>query len=363
MGAVVFVETIRLLIVLLLTAAGHEVAIMGAEGEVAPFVGATLGAGSGYVIGGTLGRRVSRSVDRMEHMKLPWSPPELLSGGVFAAIGGLLGLVAGAGAVVGLGWRFGGPIAAVTSWLAMAMGGRIGLRASAEFWSLIGLSPIGLSSSRRLGESTVGDALLLDSSAVLDGRMLEIVRSGFIRGTLLVPRFVLDEIQAIADAQDPARRRRGRRALELLDVLDNETSVSLRVIDDEVPEVTHVDAKLVTLGRRLDVRLITNDQPLARVAELQGVPCLFLSRLAAGLRDETVPGEVISVELIREGSESGQGVGFREDGSMVVVTDAAVLLGSRVDVRVSHSVPTAKGTMHFGTLALHESSLEPTRST
>lgn len=357
-----FVETIRLLIVLLLTAAGHEVALMTAQGDVSPFVGATLGAGIGYVIGGVLGRRVSKTVDGFENMKLPWSPAEIVSGVVFAMFGGILGIVAGAGALLGLGWRFGGPVAAVACWLGMSSGLRFGLRASADFWSLLGLSPIGLSSSRRLGEAPAGDSLLVDSSAVLDGRLLEIVRSGFVRGTLLVPRFVLDEIQAIADAQDQTKRRRGRRALELLDVLDDLPTVSLRVIDDEVPEVAHVDAKLVTLGRRLNVRLITNDQPLARVAELQGVACLFVSRLADGLRDEVTPGETMSLELVREGSEPGQGVGYRPDGSMVVVSDAAEHLGTLVKVRVSHSVPTAKGTMHFATLDVAES-LEPTAST
>lgn len=287
-------------------------------------------------------------------MKLPWSPAEMVSGAVFGTFGGILGIVAGTGALLGMGWRFGGPVAAVVCWLGMSIGTRFGLRASADFWALLGLSPIGLSASRRLGEAPAGDALLVDSSAVLDGRLLEIVRSGFIRGTLLVPRFVLDEIQAIADAQDPTKRRRGRKALELLDVLDDEGTVSLRVIDDEVPEVKHVDAKLVTLGRRLNVRLITNDQPLARVAELQGVSTLFVSRLADGLRSEVMPGEVLSIELVREGSEPGQGVGYRSDGSMVVVSGAAEQLGNEVRVRVSHSVPTAKGIMHFATIDAHE---------
>ena len=127
--------------------------------------------------------------------------------------------------------------------------------------------------------------------------------------------------------------------------------MGLRVLDDEVPEVDEVDAKLVVLGRRLGLRLVTNDRPLARVAEVQGVRTLHLARLASSLRESHLPGAELRIELVREGSERGQGVGFTDDGDMVVVSDSVQLVGQEVDVVVAHSVPTAKGTMLFATLA------------
>lgn len=170
---------------------------------------------------------------------------------------------------------------------------------------------------------------------------------------------MLDELQSIADAQDLVRRRRGRRGLELLESLNQEPSVNVRIIDDEVPEVSEVDAKLVTLGRRLGVRLMTTDRPLAKVAELQGVECLNLARLANGLREARVPGEIVELEIVREGSEEGQGIGFLEDGSMVVVTDAASLTGTTAAIRLGHEVTTSRGRMLFATLAAGSEPIAP----
>ena len=240
-----------------------------------------------------------------------------------------------------------------------SLGGRIGTRRSRELWALVGLAPSPLSDARRFGEAPASDSYLLDTSAVLDGGLLDVCRSGFLRGDLLVPRFVLDELQSIADAQDLVRRRRGRRGLELLESLNQEPSVNVRIIDDEVPEVSEVDAKLVTLGRRLGVRLMTTDRPLAKVAELQGVECLNLARLANGLREARVPGEIVELEIVREGSEEGQGIGFLEDGSMVVVTDAASLTGTTAAIRLGHEVTTSRGRMLFATLAAGSEPIAP----
>ena len=138
---------------------------------------------------------------------------------------------------------------------------------------------------------------------------------------------------------------------ELLDVLDDERQVTIRIVDDEVPEVAEVDAKLVVLSRRMGVGLLTMDRALAKVAELQGVRCLNLQRLADGLRPPLVTGEIVTIELVKEGTEAGQGVGYLPDGSMIVVNDAASLIGSEVDVRTGSEVTTSRGRMYFGTLA------------
>jgi len=350
-GVVVFVEIVRLLIVLFLTAAGSELSSSISDAELAAFTGVTLGAGVGYVSGGVVGRSLARAMGQVDATVLPYSIAELLAGAVTALVGALLGLGLGASALFVLPSPWNAGLFVLAGWVFAGIGGRIGLRRSRELWSLLGLSPLPLSEARRFGEAPASDSHLLDTSAILDGSLLEVCRSGFVRGDLLVPRFVLDELQSIADAQDLVRRRRGRRGLELLEALNQEPSTSVRILDDEVPEVSEVDAKLVTLGRRLGVRLLTTDRPLAKVAELQGVQCLNLARLAHGLRETTVPGEIASIEIVREGSETGQGVGFLDDGSMVVVTDAGHLIGETAQVKLGHEVSTSRGRMLFATIS------------
>jgi uncharacterized protein YacL len=166
-----------------------------------------------------------------------------------------------------------------------------------------------------------------------------------------VPRFVLDELQGIADASDGTRRRRGRRALETLDALRHDPDVGLTVLDDEVPEREEVDAKLVALARRLDASLLTTDAALASVAELQGIRCRNLDRLATGLQPALVPGEVVRVTVSKPGRDPGQGVGFLDDGTMVVVSDGAPLVGNEADVTITSSVRTSKGRMFFASPA------------
>ena len=345
------VEVTRLLIVLLLTAAGQRSALAISGSDLSGLLGATLGAAAGYVAGGVIGRRLSSSLGRIEEGQLPWSAAELISGGVFGFGCGLMGALAGVSGFAFLGLTWGAPVFAVATWLGLSLGSRIGLRRSSELWRLVGLHPAGLSSARRLGEAPAAGASLLDTSVVLDPRLSAIVKSGFLDGDLIVPRFVLEEIQGLADAQDPIRRRRGRRALDQLETLDRDPRVSLRIFDDDITEVAEVDAKLVILGRKLGLRLVTNDRPLARVAELQGVMCLNMARLAAEFRAPLVAGSMTKIEMVKEGSEPGQGVGYTPDGDMVVVSDAVDHIGDEIDVVVAHSVPTARGTVYFASIA------------
>src|SRR5205807_5597135 len=180
-------------------------------------------------------------------------------------------------------------------WIGLYEGFRVGARKSEQLLAMAGLSTRPLVQASRYGGSP--DAVVVDSSAAIDGRLLALAQAGFLRGALLVPRFVLDEMQGIADAAEPARRRRGRRGLEVLDSLQGDPRVTLHILDDAVPEFATVDAKLVALARRLAVGLMTTDFNLQRVAELQGVPCLNLNRLAEGLRPVHVPGEVVHLAI------------------------------------------------------------------
>ena len=346
-----FVEIVRLMIVVFLTAAGYRLGGGVGETDMAQLLGATVGAGIGYVLGGVVGRSLSRAMGRLDSRDLAYPAAELLSGAFFAVVFTLVGALMGIPMILALSRDWGIPLAALTTWVGGATGWRLGLSRSRDLFGLVGLTPTTLSSARSLGKEYSDAAALVDSSSVLDGRILEIVQSGLLTGDLLVPRFVLDEIQSIADAQDLQRRRRGRRALELLEVLDRQQNVGVRILEDEVPEVEAVDAKLVTLGRRLGVRLLTADQPLAKVAALQGVECVNLRRLAEGLRPLVVPGDVVDLEIVRAGSDPGQGVGFLADGSLVVVGDAESLVGREVSVRLGKEVTTSRGRMLFATLA------------
>ena len=188
--------------------------------------------------------------------------------------------------------------------------------------------------------------LLLDTSVIIDGRIADVVRAGFIRGTLLVPRFILAELQFFADSGDGTRRERGRRGLELLSKMQKESTVKI-VIDDEDPAGDGADGKLVALARSRHLPIVTNDYGLNRVAELHGVTVLNLNDLAKAVRTVVLPGEEIHVRVIQEGKESGQGVGYLEDGTMIVVENGARSIGDEVPVTVMRVLQTVGGRMIF----------------
>jgi uncharacterized protein YacL len=187
--------------------------------------------------------------------------------------------------------------------------------------------------------------ILLDTSAIVDGRVVAIRESGFLRAGLAVPRFVLEELQSLADAADPQRRQRGRRGLDMLERLRREAD--LAVIDVDYPDLRGVDAKLIRLARQRQVAIVTTDYNLHRVAGLQGVTVLNVNDLGNALRTVVVPGEELTVELVQPGRERGQGIGFLDDGTMVVVEGGRRLLGERVGVEAVRVVPTAGGRIVF----------------
>jgi len=340
----VFVEIVRLLIVALSTAAGYALA---ADGRVDPggiaVLGATMGALVGYVAGGVVGRQLRRAMGTFEAQVARAPAHQLLAGvvgaGALAVVSALIALPA----VVLVPAPWGWPVFGLLVWIGVYEGFQIGAAKSADLLELAGLRP-------HSAPARAGDAVLVDTSAVIDGRLLDVTEAGFLHGTLLVPRFVLDELQGIADAADDARARRGRRGLETLDVLRRDPRVVITVVDDEVPEFDAVDAKLVALARRLPADIVTTDANLQSVAEMQGVRCRNLNRLAAGLRPAIVPGEVLNLPISREGKEPGQGVGFLDDGTMVVVGDAAELVGRDVAVRITSNVQTSVGRLLFASV-------------
>ncbi len=198
-------------------------------------------------------------------------------------------------------------------------------------------------------EATEGNKIL-DTSAIIDGRIADVCETGFIEGTFIIPQFVLYEIQHIADLQDPVRKTRGRRGLEILHRLQKQTQVKVKIVDVDFPKLKDVDSKLIALAKSLEGKIVTNDYNLNKVAELQGINVLNMNELATALKPAILPGEQLNIRIVKEGKEYGQGIGYLDDGTMVVVDDARRLLGKTVDVVVTSLLQTTSGRMIFGKL-------------
>jgi uncharacterized protein YacL len=189
--------------------------------------------------------------------------------------------------------------------------------------------------------------ILLDTSVIIDGRVLDISRTGFLIGKLVIPRFVLAELQHIADSGDAIRRNRGRRGLEILEELQRDSKAPVTIVDQDVENARGVDDKLVALARQTGAPLMTNDYNLNRVAELQGVRVLNINELANAVKALYLPNETITIRVIAEGREQNQGVGYLEDGTMVVVEDGKRYMDRTLDVTVTRMIQTAAGKMYF----------------
>lgn len=327
---------------------GHDLG-GSASSSLGPLTGAGLGAGVGYVLGGVGGRLTRVAAGRAGRHLTPEAWPKILAGSFGAMVGGGLGALAGVPILLLTPTYVAAPAYVLVVWVLGSTGAQLAAAKADDLLALAGLSTRPLVRATTFGADPEGDAVLVDSSAAIDGRILTLSRAGFLPGPLLVPRFVLDEIQGIADAQDPSRRRKGRRGLEILDALRAEGR-AIHVLDDEVVEHAAVDAKLVALARRLRVGLLTVDCALQRVAELQGVRCLNPVDLVQRIREPHASGDLVTVPIVRSGRDEGQGVGYLDDGTMVVVNDADALIGREVAARVTGQVQTSVGTMLFAAM-------------
>jgi uncharacterized protein YacL len=200
-------------------------------------------------------------------------------------------------------------------------------------------------------EQRFDQVTFLDTSAIIDGRIVDVVASGFLAGLLIVPRFVLGELQHIADDSHAGRRNRGRRGMDVLSVLQKDHRIEIEMSADDEPSVSTVDAKLVVLAQKRDAAILTTDYNLNRVAQLQGVRVMNLNQLANALRPAFLPGEELHVKVIQEGKEPGQGVAFLEDGTMVVVEGGGEHIEGELDVTVTRILQTVAGRMIFAEMA------------
>ena len=229
--------------------------------------------------------------------------------------------------------------------------GMLGLTVAKRSDLLLAAQAIGLIRSQdptaAVGARKGDPHIVVDTSAIIDGRIAEIVESGFIYGTLVIPRFVLEELQHIADSSDALRRNRGRRGLEILNRMQKEPGTPVEIVEDDFPEIAEVDAKLVALAISRSRVVLTNDFNLNRVAELQGVRVMNINSLANAVKPAVLPGEELKVRVIQEGKEAGQGVGFLDDGTMIVIEGGARHIDRELDVSVTRVLQTVAGRMIF----------------
>jgi uncharacterized protein YacL len=217
------------------------------------------------------------------------------------------------------------------------------------------------------GEKTTKAAFkILDTSVIIDGRIADIVETGFVDGTLVIPQFVLRELQLVADSSDSMKRNRGRRGLDVLQRIQKMPQLNIQIFEDDFPNVREVDMKLIELAKVYDSKIVTNDFNLNKVAQLRGVEVLNINDLANALKPVVLPGELMRVFILKEGKEYNQGVAYLDDGTMVVVDNARKMISKTIDVAVTSVLQTTAGKMIFGrfderTHAVHEKDRSPAR--
>ena len=340
---------LRLLVVVFFAGAGFQVGsafahrpVLGALNGTA--VGVVLGSGIGYVLGGILGRTATSTADIAQHSLRDVSADTLVAG----SLGSIGGVLLGAGIAwpvfflpqAYLAFPLFGFVVVVLGYLGFQVGASKRDGVLALFGERAGLSP-------RLAPTASLDRVV-DTSIAIDGRVLDVVRAGFLHGLFLVPSPVLTELQGLADAGDDVRRAKGRRGLEVLEALKREPGVHVEVLDLDVPGVPEVDAKLVRICLDRSCALLTLDTNLAKAAALAGVRVMNLHALALSLRPPVAAGDDVVVLLLKAGKEAGQAVGYLDDGSMVVVAGGRERLGTDVPVRVTSVLTTANGRLVFG---------------
>ena len=239
-----------------------------------------------------------------------------------------------------------GPTSAVLQIFVLLLMTYVGLLVGASKGDLLNPAALGFVFS---GERpTKRSAKLLDTSVIIDGRIADIAEAGFIEGLMVIPEFVLRELQVVADSTDGSKRQRGRRGLDMLQRMQSNCSIQVQIVPDDFPSIREVDLKLIELAKKWEAKVVTNDFNLNKVAHLHHVEVLNINDLANALKPVVLPGERMTVVILKEGKEYNQGVGYLDDGTMVVVDHARKMIGKPVDISVTSVLQTASGKMIFG---------------
>src|SRR5438128_5713907 len=264
-----------------------------------------------------------------------------------AAVGSIMGIV-GAYLIASLIMRQESMPHEVRTFLTLALTffmAYVGLMVGAAKGDYLDLSALGGIFSDKTARR---DLKILDTSVIIDGRIADVAETGFLTGTLIIPQFILRELQQVADSPDSSKRQRGRRGLDMLNRLQNNNSLDIQIVETDFPSVREVDLKLIELGKQLDAVIVTNDFNLNKVAQLRGVNVLNINELANALKPVVLPGEAMRVFILKEGKEYNQGVAYLDDGTMVVVDNARRLIGKNADIAVTSVLQTTAGKMIFG---------------
>jgi uncharacterized protein YacL len=336
------VDVVRLIFIALLATAGFEVAIQtGPPTTYRVLLGTFLGAAVGFVVGGVFGRLTATTITGIEKELHRRSAAEIAMGVAGVLVGLAIAFLVTMPMLLTLppiaSWPVTIFVYLVLGWL----GYRVAFTRQEDLYGILGLKP------RTFGAGRV-EVNVIDTSVLIDGRIVDLASTGFVEGTFLIHSGVLAELQRIADSSDPHRRGRGRRGLDNLARLQRDPRVDVALVEEE--GYGDVDAALVRLARDRGATLVTADVNLAKVAEAVSVPVRSINALAAALRQPVAPGDELVLKLVKEGREHGQAVGYLEDGTMVVVEEAAEMMGSEVRVTVTNMLQTPSGRMVFASI-------------
>lgn len=269
---------------------------------------------------------------------------------IFGTSGAIIGLVISSLLVMPLSrYTIWGPIiSVVVNVLMAALVADIAIRKREDFLSVFDNLKKPSGGKDKKGKSiSKGDPKILDTSVIIDGRIFDICETGFVEGPLVIPNFVLEELRHIADSSDSLKRNRGRRGLDVLNKIQKELNIEVQIYEKDFPDIAEVDSKLLKLAQVLNGKVVTNDYNLNKVAEFQGVPVLNINELANAVKPVVLPGEEMRIQIIKDGKESGQGVAYLDDGTMIVVEGGRKHVGETIDVLVTSVLQTAAGKMIF----------------
>ena len=304
-----------------------------------------------YIISPVIYNGISNLIDYIEKSMQKMSITEILYGTVGAVIALIL-MTFIAKPINDIHRLFGPILLVLLNVLAAVIGAKIMIKKKDDITTLLVNIKKPVIKEKKAKEpiketTVVGIPKILDTSVIIDGRIFDICETGFVEGPLVIPNFVLDELRHISDSSDALKRNRGRRGLDILNKIQKELSIETQIVDDDFPKIAEVDAKLLKLAQKMEGKVITNDYNLNKVAEFQGVPVLNINELSNAIKPVVLPGEEMTVDIVKDGKESSQGVAYLEDGTMIVVEGGRKYIGQTTDVIVTSVLQTAAGRMIF----------------
>lgn len=330
-----------------LAQAGFSLWITGPPGIKWPLLGLIT------VLFGLAGFGISSRLISLIIQSLRWLEGRLQRLSVQEIVSGAMGLILGLIIANLLGASFihlpfiGHYISMVGSIFLGYLGWSLGTKRREEIWGMFAFLPKLSAKDKAKGENYRSGAKILDTSVIIDGRIADVIETGFLEGTMIIPSFVLEELRHIADSSDILKRNRGRRGLDILNKIRKELGVNVKIYEEDFEDLTEVDSKLVRLAQKLKAPIVTNDYNLNKVAELQGVRVLNINELANAVKPIVLPGEEMTIQVIKDGKEAGQGVGYLDDGTMIVVENGRRYIGQSIAVLVTSVLQTSAGRMIF----------------